>query len=165
MRDLLNNEDLATIVEIDREHQKIATFISHLGKLANQDKPDFRKVKRAIVILGSYIKAHISYEEDWLARNVEQFNEHIKDVNNKFPVIYQGLKDKVEKENNCVEVLEVLYEYTKGWFAEHINTTQDIVCKTIKDEIPSLEYLAPTPQIPTQTVFLSKISSKSKYIL
>ncbi len=153
MKALLNHEHLTTINEIDREHQKIVVCIGNLRKLVNQDKPDFKKVKRAVMILGSYIKAHISYEEDWLARNVEQFSEQVKDVNNKFPVIYQGLKDKVEKEGNYVELLEVLYEYAKAWFAEHINATHNIICKAIKDETPNLEHLVSIPQMPMQNQF------------
>ena len=154
MKALLSNEHLTTITEIDREHQKIEASISNLGKLVNQDKSDFGKAKRIVVILGSYIKAHISYEEDWLARNAwSNLSEQIKDVNNKFPIIYQGLKDKLEKEGNYVELLTVMYEYAKSWFAEHINATQDIVCRPLRDEFPNLEYLNSVSQMSVQNQF------------
>ena len=153
MKALLSNKHLTTMTEIDREHQKIEACISNLGRLVNQDKPDFGKVKRAIVVLGSYIRAHISYEEDWLARNVGQFSEQIKDVNNKFPVIYQGLKNRVEKEGNYVELLAVMYEYAKSWFAEHIDATQNIVCRPLRDGTPNLGYLSSGSQMSMQSQF------------
>ncbi len=153
MKALLNNGHLITIDEVDREHRKIMTSISNLGKLANQDKPDFGKVKRAAVVLGSYIRAHISYEEDWLARNVEQFSEQVKEVNNKFLVIYQGLKDKLEKDGNYVELLEVLYEYAKSWFAEHLSATQDIICKTVEDKAANPICLTSIHPMPMQNQF------------
>ena len=128
MSALLKKEYLTTVDEIDREHQKIVTSISKLGELVNHDEPDVRKAKRSVVTLGSYIKVHISYEEDWLSRNAEQFIGQGKEVNGKFILLYQELRDRADKEGNYIEVLETLYECAKSWFTEHMNATHDIIC-------------------------------------
>ena len=153
MKALLNDEYLIGTNRIDREHQKIIASINNLGELVGQDKPDFRKVKRAIIVLGSYIRAHISCEEDWMSRNIEKLNQQVRDVNSKFFVIYQGLKDRIEKDSNYVALLEVLYEYTKSWFTEHINATQEIIYKTVEDKASISKHLTSMPQMPMQSCF------------
>ncbi len=134
MSTLLKKEYLTKVDEIDKEHQRIVTSISNLGKLVGQDKTDVRKAKRAVVTLGSYVRVHTSYEEEWMSRNVEQFNGQGRDVNNKFLTLYQELRDRADEKGNYVEPLEILYESAKAWFTEHMNSTYDIICEAVKNK-------------------------------
>ncbi len=144
MTSLWKDEFLTGVKDIDDQHKKLATFVDRLDELAKQPKIDFREVRRAIILLGTYTRAHISYEEDWGIRYNCQFDEQHKKMNQRFLSFYQTLKNKSEEKGIDKEVLEMLYVPAKAWLTDHMSTTNHIICEAASLGISNL-------QVPTVT--------------
>ena len=124
---LQEKELLTGVVDIDEQHKKLFVFANRLEEVANKTRLDVREARRTIVLLGAYVRAHLSYEEDWGAKYNCQFNDQYKEVNEKFIAFYQALKKTSDEKGIDKDLLEKLYIPTKSWLIHHVDATKHII--------------------------------------
>ncbi len=144
---LWEKEFITGVIDIDEQHKKLSTFVDRLEKITNQAKPDIREARRTIILLGTYARAHLSYEEDWGIRYNCQFDEQYKEVNTKFTIFYQTLKRTSDENGIDKDLLERLYIPTKSWLIHHIDSTKHIIREAAGARASKIQALVePVPQ-------------------
>ncbi len=149
---LWRNEYLTGAKEIDREHKKLVNLIDDLGKLIKEDRLDIRKAKRGVVLLGAYVRTHLSYEEEWMVKHGCQLNERSKDINKEFLSLYKILRNKVEKREPNRDLLEILFTPAKSWLIDHMNITNKTIRKALEAEALN----------PQSSILVSQIQKQSQ---
>ncbi len=129
---LWEDKYLTGVEEIDKEHKKLFLLIYDLENLTNEGAFNSRKVKRMIVLLGSYVRIHLSYEKEWMAKHRYQFSEEAEHINKDFLSLYQVLRNEIEDKEVNQNLLRMLCVPAQNWLINHMSLTNKTIRKILE---------------------------------
>ena len=111
------------VKEIDEQHKRLFKIINELEETLEKpelDNMNTKKIKRLIVFLGSYTKAHFGYEEECMFRNKCPLYKKNEDAHRKFINFYKDIRTESEEKGISKELAKKLYETSGNWLVNHI---------------------------------------------
>ena len=115
------DDKYATGVEkIDEQHKRLFKLINKLEEEVEKPELDTMQIKKLIVFLGSYTKAHFGYEEDCMFRNKCPLYKKNEDAHKKFMDFYKDVRKESEEKGISKELAKKLYETSGSWLVNHI---------------------------------------------
>lgn len=111
------------VKNIDEQHKRLFKLINELEKVfENLELNDIniKKIKKLIVFLGSYTKAHFGYEEDCMFKNKCPLYKKNEDAHQKFIVFYEDIRKESEEKGISKQLVKKLYETSGNWLVNHI---------------------------------------------
>ena len=112
--------------DIDEQHKKLVELVNQLEEVISQESIDYRKVKRKAVLLGSYVRAHFVYEDEWMLRNKHYLGKQDKCVDREFIQDYELFKKQLLEEMN-EEVVGIICKSTKQWLVRHLSMNKEAI--------------------------------------
>ena len=129
---LWKDKYLTGVEEIDKEHKKLFLLIYDLESLTKEGAFDPRKVKRMVVLLGSYVRMHLSYEKEWMAKHRYQLSGEAENINKDFLSLYQVLRNEIEEKEINQNWLRMLCVPAQNWLIGHMSVTNKIIRKILE---------------------------------